>query len=139
MGNEALKPVEDLTFREAMAELDGIVGVLESNTLELEDSLASYERGVALLRALQGRLATAQQKVDVLMGQLEPEVGRAARYHAFVTPLADRVPRERRLQQRAACFASTMSARNLLVRRQAVERFGYQCGFIFAEVPAYQC
>ena len=73
MGNEALKPVEDLTFREAMAELDGIVGVLESNTLELEDSLASYERGVALLRALQGRLATAQQKVDVLMGQLEPE------------------------------------------------------------------
>ncbi len=51
MGNEALKPVEDLTFREAMAELDGIVGVLESNTLELEDSLASYERGVALLRA----------------------------------------------------------------------------------------
>ena len=60
MGNEALKPVEDLTFREAMAELDGI--------------LASYERGVALLRALQGRLATAQQKVDVLMGQLEPEV-----------------------------------------------------------------
>lgn len=74
MGNEALKPVEDLTFREAMAELDGIVGVLESNTLELEDSLASYERGVALLRTLQGRLATAQQKVDVLMGQLEPEV-----------------------------------------------------------------
>lgn len=74
MGNEALKPVEDLTFREAMAELDGIVGVLESNTLELEDSLASYERGVALLHALQGRLATAQQKVDVLMGQLEPEV-----------------------------------------------------------------
>ncbi len=74
MGNEGLKPVEDLTFREAMAELDGIVGVLESNTLELEDSLASYERGVALLRTLQGRLATAQQKVDVLMGQLEPEV-----------------------------------------------------------------
>ena len=74
MGNEALKPVEDLTFREAMAELDGIVGTLESNTLELEDSLAKYERGVALLRALQGRLSDAQQKVDVLMGQLEPEV-----------------------------------------------------------------
>ena len=40
-----------------MAELDGIVGVLESNSLELEDSLRSYERGVALLAALQGRLA----------------------------------------------------------------------------------
>ncbi len=74
MNEQNLKPIEELTFREAMAELDGIVGVLESNTLELEDSLASYERGVALLRSLQGRLATAQQKVDVLMGQLEPEV-----------------------------------------------------------------
>ena len=63
------KPIEQLTFREAMAELDGIVG-----TLEFEDSLAKYERGVALLRALQGRLSDAQQKVDVLMGQLEPEV-----------------------------------------------------------------
>lgn len=68
------KPIEQLAFREAMAELDGIVGTLESNTLELEDSLAKYERGVALLRALQGRLSDAQQKVDVLMGQLEPEV-----------------------------------------------------------------
>ncbi len=70
--NEA-KPIEELTFREAMAELDGIVGVLESNTLELEESLAKYERGVALLAALQGRLAQAQQKVDVLMGEITPE------------------------------------------------------------------
>lgn len=69
-----LKPIEELTFREAMAELEGIVGVLESNTLELEDSLANYERGVALLSALQKRLGEAQQKVDVLMGELEPEV-----------------------------------------------------------------
>lgn len=76
---ENLKPIEELTFREAMAELDGIVGVLESNTLELEDSLAKYERGVALLRALQGRLSDAQQKVDVLMGQLEPEMSDAER------------------------------------------------------------
>lgn len=67
-----VKPVEELSFREAMAELDGIVGVLESNTLELEDSLRSYERGVALLAALQTRLSEAQQKVDVLMGELAP-------------------------------------------------------------------
>lgn len=75
----ALKPVEELTFREAMAELDGIVGVLESNTLELEDSLVSYERGVALLRALQGRLSDAQQKVDVLMGELVADTDDDAR------------------------------------------------------------
>ncbi|MRX81228.1 exodeoxyribonuclease VII small subunit [Eggerthella sp. HF-4214] len=73
------KPIEELTFREAMAELDGIVRVLESNSLELEDSLMSYERGVSLLRALQGRLNEAQQKVEVLMGELEGEVDDATR------------------------------------------------------------
>lgn len=67
------KPIEEMSFREAMAELDGIVAALESNTLELEESLDRYERGVALLAALQKRLAEAQQRVDVLMGQLEPE------------------------------------------------------------------
>ena len=35
------KPVEELTFREALSELESIVSVLESNTLELEESLAS--------------------------------------------------------------------------------------------------
>ena len=77
--NTELRPIEELTFREAMAELDGIVGVLESNSLELEDSLRSYERGVALLAALQGRLAEAQQKVDVLMGELVADADDGAR------------------------------------------------------------
>lgn len=66
-------PLENLSFREAMSELDGIVGVLESNTLELEESLRNYERGVALLRSLQTRLGAAQQKVEVLMGELMVE------------------------------------------------------------------
>ena len=76
---EDASPIDELTFREAMAELDGIVRVLESNTLELEDSLQSYERGVALLAALQGRLAEAQQKVDVLMGELVADADDGAR------------------------------------------------------------
>ncbi|WP_180953079.1 exodeoxyribonuclease VII small subunit [Eggerthella timonensis] len=79
MDTTECKPIEELTFREAMAELDGIVRVLESNSLELEDSLMSYERGVSLLRALQGRLNEAQQKVEVLMGELEGEVDDATR------------------------------------------------------------
>lgn len=63
--------ISEMTFREAMAELDKTVSVLESNTLELEDSLKAYERGVALLADLKQRLSSAQQKVDVLMGQLD--------------------------------------------------------------------
>ncbi len=62
---------ESVTFREGMAELEGIVQVLESGTLELEESLEKYATGVALLSELQKRLNAAEQKVEVLMGELE--------------------------------------------------------------------
>jgi len=66
---------EGLTFGEALSELDGIVAALESGQLELEESMTRYERGVALLRTLQTRLAEAQQKVTMLIGELEPDAG----------------------------------------------------------------
>lgn len=69
MTNEP-RMIEDLSFREAMAELEGIVEILEGNTLELEESLVRYERGIALLTSLQRRLTAAEQKVEVLMGEL---------------------------------------------------------------------
>ena len=65
--------IDEMTFREAMDELDGIVRRLESNTMELEDSLKAYERGVALIADLQKRLAEAEQKVEMLMGELSGE------------------------------------------------------------------
>lgn len=71
--------IEDLTFNQAMTELNAIVTRLEGNTMDLEESLVAYERGVALLRSLQVRLADAQQRVDVLMGELTPEVDDATR------------------------------------------------------------
>ncbi len=69
--SESENKFEGLSFREGMAELEGIVQVLESGTLELEESLEKYAKGVALLTELQKRLNTAQQKVEVLMGELE--------------------------------------------------------------------
>ena len=73
------RPIDEMTFREAMDELDGIVRMLESNTMELEDSLKAYERGVALIADLQKRLADAEQKVDMLMGELSGEQDDAVR------------------------------------------------------------
>lgn len=64
----------NLTFREAMNELNSIVEQLESNTLELEESLVKYERGIALLRYLRASLNNAQQKVEILMGELDMSV-----------------------------------------------------------------
>ncbi len=72
MSDEIKNPV-DLQFGEALAELESIVSRLESGQMELEASLSAYERGVALLRALQSKLADAQQRVTVLIGELEQE------------------------------------------------------------------
>ena len=71
--------IEDMSFREAAAELDLIVRQLEGNTMELEDTLSAYERGVRLIAALQKRLSDAEQKVEVLMGQLSGEQDDALR------------------------------------------------------------
>lgn len=77
--NEEAKSIDEMTFREAMDELDRIVALLEGNTLELEDSLKHYERGVALLALLQKKLGDAEQKVEVLMGELSGEKDDAER------------------------------------------------------------
>jgi exodeoxyribonuclease VII small subunit len=64
---------DEMNFGDALAELESIVMALESGQLELEESLTRYQRGVALLQALQGKLADAQQKVTALIGELEGE------------------------------------------------------------------
>lgn len=76
MGNTegTVTPIEEMTFRGAMSELEGIVQTLESGTLELEQSLEMYARGVALLASLQKRLKGAEQQIDVLMGELAQTV-----------------------------------------------------------------
>ncbi len=65
--------IEQLSFKEGLQELDSIVRALEGNQLELEDSIKSYERGVALLGSLQKRLDEAQLKVTALMGELKAD------------------------------------------------------------------
>ena len=64
---------DEMTFGDALEELEGIVSALESGQLELEESLTRYQRGVALLQALKAKLEDAQQKVTALIGELEGE------------------------------------------------------------------
>jgi len=53
-------------FEEALAELEAIVARMESGELTLEQSLAAYKRGAALLQYCQLALRDAQQQVKVL-------------------------------------------------------------------------
>jgi exodeoxyribonuclease VII small subunit len=69
--SDPLRPVEELRFSEALEELEAIVAALEGGQLDLEEGLARYERGVALLRASQAKLLEAEQRVNMLMGELD--------------------------------------------------------------------
>jgi exodeoxyribonuclease VII small subunit len=53
-------------FEQALAELETIVAQMESGELTLEQSLAAYKRGAALLQYCQSALKDAQQQVKLL-------------------------------------------------------------------------
>ncbi|MBT3048330.1 MAG: exodeoxyribonuclease VII small subunit [gamma proteobacterium symbiont of Ctena orbiculata] len=58
-------------FEEAMKELEALVESLEQGDLSLEESLKSFERGVALTRICQTSLQDAEQKVRMLNGDTQ--------------------------------------------------------------------
>ncbi|SNB61569.1 exodeoxyribonuclease VII small subunit [Thermoflexus hugenholtzii] len=60
------KPVHELTFEEALAELERIVRALEGGGLPLEEALALYERGQALAERCQRLLQEARLRVRIL-------------------------------------------------------------------------
>lgn len=63
-----MENTKDLTFEQAFEQLGEVVQQLESGELPLEQSLALFERGMALARLCEGRLDDAEQKVQKLVG-----------------------------------------------------------------------
>jgi exodeoxyribonuclease VII small subunit len=61
-------PADNLTFEEALSELEQIVRDLEDGQTGLEESLARYERGVGLLKRCYGQLRQAEQRILLLSG-----------------------------------------------------------------------
>ncbi len=56
----------DMTFEAAIARLEEIVRMLEGGSAPLDQSLAMFEEGVALVKLCNARLDTAEQKVKIL-------------------------------------------------------------------------
>ncbi|MBU2960915.1 exodeoxyribonuclease VII small subunit [Citreicella sp. C3M06] len=56
-------PVEDMTFEQAMAELEQVVGKLERGDVPLEASIELYKRGDALKKHCEAKLNSAEEKV----------------------------------------------------------------------------
>ncbi|MEH6654818.1 exodeoxyribonuclease VII small subunit [Loktanella salsilacus] len=56
-------PVEEMTFEDAIRELEQVVGKLERGDVALDDSIALYERGAALKKRCETKLSEAEEKV----------------------------------------------------------------------------
>jgi exodeoxyribonuclease VII small subunit len=58
------KPIPEMTFEEALAELETVVTRLERGDVALDDSIKLYERGALLRKRCQDKLAEAEEKVS---------------------------------------------------------------------------
>jgi len=69
MTNAATKaiPVESLTFEAALKELEQIVAHLEQGSVDLEDSIALYERGQALKTHCEKKLKAAESRLEKIV------------------------------------------------------------------------
>jgi exodeoxyribonuclease VII small subunit len=63
------KPIDDLTFEEAFAELETITNELESGEHPLEEAMTLFERGQALAKRCLELLDKAELKVKALVGE----------------------------------------------------------------------
>ncbi|HET7333832.1 MAG TPA: exodeoxyribonuclease VII small subunit [Rhizomicrobium sp.] len=69
-----LAPVDKLSFEAALKELEEIVTRLEQGDVDLEDSIALYERGQALKAHCETRLKAAEGRLEkIVAGSKGPE------------------------------------------------------------------
>lgn len=59
-------PVKDMSFEQAMKELETVVGKLERGDVALDDSISLYERGAELKQRCDDELKRAEEKVAAI-------------------------------------------------------------------------
>lgn len=59
-------PVDQMTFEQAMKELEAVVGKLERGDVALDESISLYERGALLKKRCEDELKRAEEKVAAI-------------------------------------------------------------------------
>ncbi len=67
--------IAGLSFEDALAELERIVRGLEGGQQKLEEAIGSYERGAALRRHCEAKLAEAEARVQAIVERADGSVG----------------------------------------------------------------
>lgn len=57
------KPIAEMSFEEAIRELEQVVSALDRGDVALEESIKLYERGAALKARCEAKLKEAEEKV----------------------------------------------------------------------------
>lgn len=73
----APRNISELSFEEALKELEGIVRRLETGEASLEQAITDYERGMQLKSLCQQKLESAKLKVDKIVKQAEGQLALA--------------------------------------------------------------
>lgn len=66
MSSKTKQPGAALNFESAMDRLEAIVEQMESGKLALEEVIVRYEEGMNLVKVCQERLASAEQKIEII-------------------------------------------------------------------------
>ena len=64
---------ENINIEKLLKELESIVVKMEDDSLNLEDSLESYEKGITLVKSAQESLKKIEQRVQILSQKNELE------------------------------------------------------------------
>ena len=64
---EEQPPIEQMSFEAALSELEDIVSRLEQGEVDLEDSIALYERGTALKQHCEKKLKGAEARLEKIV------------------------------------------------------------------------
>lgn len=74
MSNAAVQtPNQIVDFEKSLDELEQLVARMEHGDLSLDDSLMSFERGIALYRNCQSALEQAELRVRLLLDPADPD------------------------------------------------------------------
>jgi exodeoxyribonuclease VII small subunit len=63
--------ISHLSFEDALAALEAIVRGLESGQAKLEDAITAYERGAALKKHCEAKLAEAEARVQAIVARAD--------------------------------------------------------------------
>ena len=67
--------ISNLSFEDALAELERIVKGLEGGQQKLEDAISAYERGAVLRQHCEAKLAEAEARVQAIVQRADGSLG----------------------------------------------------------------